>query len=158
MTDCWERCGLLELLPRSWYNKAIQTVHHFLRKLNRITMWVNIFTLRHTPKFLQDLCGNDYTSMIHSFPKEMAKCPPCTRKIDKKKKMVEVQCEIFPTTKQWCTGTGEMAQPIRALTALSKVVSSILSNHIVAQSHLWWDLMPSSGTREDSYSVLIYNN
>jgi hypothetical protein len=29
-------------------------------------------------------------------------------------------------------------------------------NHVVAPNHLEWDLMPSSGASEDSYSVLTY--
>ena len=29
-------------------------------------------------------------------------------------------------------------------------------NHMVAYNHLQWDLMPSSGVSEDSYSALIY--
>jgi hypothetical protein len=33
-------------------------------------------------------------------------------------------------------GTGEMAQRLRALTALPKVLSSIPSNHMVAHNHL----------------------
>jgi len=41
-------------------------------------------------------------------------------------------------------------------TALPEVLSSIPSNHMVAHSHLYWDLMPSSGVSEDSYSVLTY--
>jgi hypothetical protein len=49
---------------------------------------------------------------------------------------------------------GEMAQRLRALTALPEVLSSIPSNHMVAHSHL----MPSSGVSEDSDSVLIYIN
>jgi hypothetical protein len=32
-------------------------------------------------------------------------------------------------------GTGEMAQQLRALTALPKVLSSIPSNHMVAHNH-----------------------
>jgi hypothetical protein len=48
-----------------------------------------------------------------------------------------------------------MAQRLRALTALPQVLSSILSNHMVAHSHLQCDLMPSSGVSEDSYGVLI---
>ena len=36
-----------------------------------------------------------------------------------------------------------MAQWLRALTALLKVLSSNLNNHRVAHSHLGWDLMPS---------------
>jgi len=55
-------------------------------------------------------------------------------------------------------GAGEMAQWLRALTALPQVLSSIPSNHMVAHNHLEWDLMPSSGVSEDSNSVLIYIN
>jgi hypothetical protein len=51
---------------------------------------------------------------------------------------------------------GEMAQWLRALTALPKVLSSIPINHMVAHNHLKWDLKPSSGVSEDSYSILIY--
>ena len=47
---------------------------------------------------------------------------------------------------------GEMAQRLRALTALPEVLSSIPSNHMVAHNHL----MPSSGVSEDNYSVFIY--
>jgi hypothetical protein len=50
---------------------------------------------------------------------------------------------------------GEMAQWLRVLAAVPKVLSSIPSNHMVAHNHLEWDLMPSSGESEDSYSVLI---
>jgi hypothetical protein len=53
-------------------------------------------------------------------------------------------------------GTGEMAQRLRALTALPKVLSSIPSNNTVAHNHLSWDPMPSSGVSEDSDSVLTY--
>jgi hypothetical protein len=49
-----------------------------------------------------------------------------------------------------------MAQSLRALTALPEVLSSFLSNHVVAHNHLWWDPMPSSSVFEDSYSILIY--
>jgi hypothetical protein len=52
---------------------------------------------------------------------------------------------------------GEMAQQLRALTDLPKVLSSNPSNHMVAHNHLHCDLMPSSGVSEDSYSVLTYN-
>jgi hypothetical protein len=62
-------------------------------------------------------------------------------------------CECMNT--QEYMGAGEMAQRVRALTALSEVLSSIPSNHMVAHNHLSWDLMPSSGVSEDSYSVLI---
>jgi hypothetical protein len=53
-------------------------------------------------------------------------------------------------------GDGEMAQRLRKLTTLPEVLSSILSNHVVAHNHLLWDPMPSSGVSEDSYSVLTY--
>jgi hypothetical protein len=42
-----------------------------------------------------------------------------------------------------------MAQWLRALTALPKVLSSNPSNHMVAHNHL----TPSSEVSEDSYSV-----
>jgi hypothetical protein len=48
-----------------------------------------------------------------------------------------------------------MAQRLRALTALPEVLNSIPSIHMVAQNHLEWDLTPSFGVSEDSYSVLI---
>ena len=38
-----------------------------------------------------------------------------------------------------------MAQWLRAPHVLPEVLSSILSNHMVAHNHLQWDLMPSSG-------------
>ena len=50
----------------------------------------------------------------------------------------------------------EMAQWLRALTALPEVLSSNPSNHMVAHNHLQWDLMPSCVLSEDRYSVLIY--
>jgi hypothetical protein len=40
--------------------------------------------------------------------------------------------------------------------ALPEVLGSIPSNHMVAHNHLKWDLIPSSGVSEDSYSALIY--
>jgi hypothetical protein len=43
------------------------------------------------------------------------------------------------------TGTGRMAQWLRALAVLPEVVSSIPSKHMVAHSHLKWDPMLSSG-------------
>jgi hypothetical protein len=49
-----------------------------------------------------------------------------------------------------------MAQWLRLLTALSEVLSSIPSNHMMAYNHLNWDLMPSSGVSEDRNNVLIY--
>jgi len=57
--------------------------------------------------------------------------------------------------KKSVSGAGEMAQWLKALTALPEVLSSIPSNHMVAHNHLSWDLMPSS-VSEDSYSVLIH--
>jgi hypothetical protein len=51
-----------------------------------------------------------------------------------------------------------MAQWLRALTALPKVLSSIPSNHMVAHNHLQRDLTPSSGVSEDNYSVPIHIN
>jgi hypothetical protein len=51
--------------------------------------------------------------------------------------------------------SAEMVQWLRALTALLEVLSSILSNHMVAHSPLQRDLTPSSGVSEDSYSVLM---
>jgi hypothetical protein len=47
-------------------------------------------------------------------------------------------------------GAGEMAQQLRALTALPEVLSSIPSNHMEAHNHLKWYLMPSSGVSEDT--------
>jgi hypothetical protein len=41
-------------------------------------------------------------------------------------------------------GAGEMAQQLRALTVLPKVLSSIPSNHMMAHNHLY------------NYNVLIY--
>jgi len=38
--------------------------------------------------------------------------------------------------KEFVKGAGEMAQRLRALTALPKVLSSIPSNHMVAHNHL----------------------
>ena len=49
-----------------------------------------------------------------------------------------------------------MAQWLKALTALQKILSSIPSNHMVALNHLYWDLMPSSGLSEESDSILTY--
>jgi hypothetical protein len=49
-------------------------------------------------------------------------------------------------------GAGEMAQWLRALTALPKVLSSIPSIH----NHLKRDLMPPFGVSGNRYSVVIY--
>ena len=54
-------------------------------------------------------------------------------------------------------GAGEMAQWLRALIALLKVLSSNLSNHMVAHNHPEQDLAPFSGVSDDNYSVLTYN-
>jgi hypothetical protein len=62
-----------------------------------------------------------------------------------------------PHLKKIKVGAGEMAQWIRALTVFPEVLSSIPSNHMVVHNHQWWDLMPSSGVSEDSYSVLKKN-
>ena len=48
------------------------------------------------------------------------------------------------------------AQWLRTLTAFPEVLSSTLSNHMVAHNHLYWDPMPSSGMSEDSDRVIIY--
>jgi hypothetical protein len=40
--------------------------------------------------------------------------------------------------------------------ALPEALSSIPSNHMIAQNHLWWDLMLSSGVSEENDSVLTY--
>ena len=55
-------------------------------------------------------------------------------------------------------GAGEMAQRLRALTALSEVLSSIPSNHMVAHNLLQWNLMISSDMQvymetEHSYTL-----
>jgi hypothetical protein len=61
-------------------------------------------------------------------------------------------CETLPPvpsidTERICPWAGEMAQQLRALAALLEVLSSIPSNHMVAHSHLRWDLAPSSGAQ-----------
>ena len=38
-----------------------------------------------------------------------------------------------------------MAQPLRELSAVPEVLSSISSNFMVAHNHLYWDPIPSSG-------------
>jgi hypothetical protein len=69
----------------------------------------------------------------------------------------KIQNEIIkPAPKEGPVGelAGEMAQQLRALTALPEVPNSIPRNHMVAHNHLQWDQMPSSSVSEDSYSVL----
>jgi hypothetical protein len=82
-----------------------------------------------------------------------------TKKNHQKKKTKNKK-QKNPKTLTWLLGTGEMAQWLRALTALPKVLSSIPSNHMVAHNHLLKrDLMPSSGVHENSYikkKFLIY--
>jgi hypothetical protein len=51
---------------------------------------------------------------------------------------------------------GEVAQWLRAQTALPEVLSSIPSNYMVAPNHLKWDAVLSSGVSEDSDSVFTY--
>jgi hypothetical protein len=57
-------------------------------------------------------------------------------------------------------GAGEMAQRLRALTALLKVLSSNPSNPMVAHNHPSWDLMLSSSVclkTATVYSQIISN-
>ena len=42
----------------------------------------------------------------------------------------------------------EMAQSLRALAILTQDMRSITGNHIVAHSHMYWDLVPSSVLQE----------
>ena len=60
---------------------------------------------------------------------------------------------FFPLS--YILGDRDMAQRLRALTALPEVLSSIPSNHMVAHNHLQCDLMLSSDLSKDNYSVLI---
>lgn len=48
-----------------------------------------------------------------------------------------------------------MAQQLRTLAALSENPGLVLSIHIVAHNHMYWDLM-SSSVSEDSGTVLTY--
>ena len=41
-----------------------------------------------------------------------------------------------------------MAKSLRALAILTQDMSSILSNHMVADNHMFWDLVPSSVLQE----------
>jgi hypothetical protein len=47
---------------------------------------------------------------------------------------IKKKITVTNKTKIW---TGEMAQWLKALTALPKVLSSNPSNHMVAHNHLW---------------------
>jgi hypothetical protein len=64
--------------------------------------------------------------------------------------------DLIELIKNICLRDGEMAQWLRASTALPEVLSSIPSNHMIAHSHLSLDPMPSSCVCEDSNGVLIY--
>jgi hypothetical protein len=50
--------------------------------------------------------------------------------------MWEAEAGGFCVFKILCLGAGEMAQRLRALTALPEVLSSIPSNHMVTHNHL----------------------
>jgi hypothetical protein len=49
-----------------------------------------------------------------------------------------------------------MAQQSRTLNALPEILSSLLSNHMVAHNHGSWDPMPSSGVSEERDIELTY--
>jgi hypothetical protein len=51
-----------------------------------------------------------------------------------------------------------MAQPVRTLTALPKVLNSNPSNHMVAHNHPPVMRTYTLFLSEDSYSVVIYNS
>ena len=53
-------------------------------------------------------------------------------------------------------GADKMAQQLRALTTLPKVLSSNPSYHMVAHNRPSRNLTPSSGVSEDSHNVLTY--
>jgi hypothetical protein len=57
---------------------------------------------------------------------------------------------------KFASWAGEMAQQLRAPSALPEVLSSIPSNHMVDFNHLQYNLAPSFGVSEDNYSILIY--
>lgn len=63
--------------------------------------------------------------------------------------------EVEEEEKESRVGAAVMVQWLGTLTALSVVLSSIPSYHMVAHNHLEWDLIHSSGVSEDSYSILI---
>ena len=50
-----------------------------------------------------------------------------------------------------------MDQWLKALIVHQEILSSILSTHMVAQNHLYWDLIPSSDVREDRALIYIKN-
>jgi len=51
-----------------------------------------------------------------------------------------------------------MGQWLRALTAPPEVLSSIPSNHMVAQNQLQWDPMPSPGVTEECAHIHKIHN
>jgi hypothetical protein len=53
------------------------------------------------------------------------------REVGKRERKTDSQ-----TDRKFCLGSGEMAQWLRALTVLPKVLSSNSSNHMVAHNHL----------------------
>jgi hypothetical protein len=65
--------------------------------------------------------------------------------------MFQLVFSVHQNHKEVGSRAGKMAQQVRALTVLPKVLSSNPSNHIVAHNH-----PSSSGVSEDSYSILIY--
>jgi len=62
--------------------------------------------------------------------------------------------EKMPLIRSGCRA-GEMAQRLRALTALPEVLSSNPSNHMVAHNHLYWNLMAFPAVSENN-NVLTY--
>ena len=49
-----------------------------------------------------------------------------------------------------------MAQSLRAPAALSEVLSSVPSNHVVVHNHLSCNLVPSSGTEVYMQKEIVY--
>ncbi|XP_040595036.1 glyoxylate reductase/hydroxypyruvate reductase isoform X1 [Mesocricetus auratus] len=68
----------------------------------------------------------------------------CNKEFFQKMKSTAVFINIS-SLRSPCQGAGEMAQRLRALTALPEVLSSIPSNHMVAHNHLQFNLVSSSG-------------
>ena len=64
--------------------------------------------------------------------------------------------EVEEEEKESRVGAAVMVQWLGTLTALSEVLSSIPSYHMVAHNHLEWDPMSSSGGSEDSDSELTF--
>jgi hypothetical protein len=65
----------------------------------------------------------------------LIKIHPCKYTLGRRETFEEKKCSNFIVKKSG-SGTGEMAQWLRALTALLKVLSSNPSNHMVAHNHL----------------------